>query len=161
MPTMTPKAIYDGSNGEASKALYDRLEQLGPVGVVALNLFRAQKCSARAKKYRGGIRGKGSYKDMAYDRKQWSMGNLCQVLGEHAEALGITWGWKVDSAQSYHCWVLYVEIPTGQVSFHTDRRGHGPDYPGDWDGQRDVCAGRICDWCERLLEHERAGRTPC
>jgi hypothetical protein len=151
---MTPHQIYLASDGEATKALYARLGELGPVGAVALNLFRAQKCSARAKVYRGGIAGKGRYRDMAYDRKQWSMGNLVQVLGRHAAELGIRWGWKIDPEQSYHRWVLYVDLPTGQVSFHSEQRGAGPDYPADWDGIRDVCAGRICDWCELLLEGE-------
>ena len=117
---MDVDAIYRGSDGEATKELYRALEQLGPRGIVALNVFRAQKCSERAKCYRGGIRGKGSYSSMAYDRKQWSMGNLAMVLSRHAAALGIAWGWKIDPAQSYHCWVLYIDLPTGQVSFHAD-----------------------------------------
>lgn len=153
---MTPREVYEGSNGDATKALYTRLEALGPAGVVGLNLFRASKCSARAKVYRGGIRGQGSFKSMAYNRKHWSMANLCKVLSEHAQALGITWGWKHDPAQPVHCWVLYVDLPTGQVSFHDGARGHGPDYPGNWDGVREVSAVRIVAWVESLLEKEVA-----
>ena len=47
---------YQGSDGEATRALYAELQQRGPVGVIAVNLFRAQKNSARAKVYRGGVR---------------------------------------------------------------------------------------------------------
>ena len=32
-------------------------------------------------------------------------------------------------------WVLYVELPAGQVSFHSPTRGTGPDYTRDWDQQ--------------------------
>jgi len=31
-------------------------------------------------------------------------------------------------------WVVYFELPQGQVSFHSPTRGSGPDYPGEWDG---------------------------
>src|ERR1051326_7628212 len=115
---MTTLEIYNGSDGAATKALYARLELLGPVGLVALNLFRAQKCSERAKVYRGGVPGRGSFKAMAYERKQWSMGNLCKVLQEHAQGLQLRWGWKEDPGQEYYPWVLYVDLPSGQVSFH-------------------------------------------
>jgi hypothetical protein len=47
--------------------------------------------------------------------------------------------------------VLYVEIPTGQMSFHTERRGDGPDYHGAWDGAATTGPERICRWCELLL----------
>ncbi|OFX03910.1 MAG: hypothetical protein A3E78_07455 [Alphaproteobacteria bacterium RIFCSPHIGHO2_12_FULL_63_12] len=137
--------IYEGSDGEATKALYAELQALGPIGIVAVNLFRAQKCSARAKVYRG--RG---YRDAAYDRKQWSMDNLVDVLLEHS-SLGLTWGWKEDPRAEYHKWVLYVELPVGQVSFHTLTRGKGPDYPGDWDGRKDVSPGRICQFVAKVF----------
>jgi hypothetical protein len=42
----TPDAltIYRGSDGEATKELYRRLESKGPLGLISLNLFRAAKC---------------------------------------------------------------------------------------------------------------------
>ena len=143
--------IYHGSDGQATRYLYALLETRGECGRVALNLFRAQKCSSRAKVYHGGIRGGSSYRDMAYDRKQWSMENLCKILTDKAEELGILWGWKLDPGQTFHRWVLYVDIPTGQVSFHTASRGQGPDYVGDWDGAH-ASAERIIKWVESLIE---------
>lgn len=140
-------AIYEGSDGEATKRLYQRLEALGPVGHVAVNLFRAHKSSARAKVYRGG-----GYRGLAYERKGWAMDNLVAILAEQAAELGIRWGWGEDAAQEYHRWVLYVDVPTGQVSFHTERRGGGPDYPAAWDGERNTGATRICRWISQLLE---------
>jgi hypothetical protein len=142
--------VYEGSSGDATKALYERLGGLGPAGTIALNLFRAQKNSARAKVYRR------RYKHAAYDRKQWAMGNLAQALCDHADALNIRWGWGEDPAQEYHRVVLYLDLPTGQVSFHTDVRGDGPDYPGEWDGVRGQSAARICAWTARVLAHESA-----
>lgn len=138
--------VYEGSDGDATKELYLRLEQLGSIGCIAMNLLRAQKNSARAKVYRG--RG---YRGMAYDRKQWAMDNLAQILVAHADAIGIRWGWGVDPKQPAHNQVLYVDLPTGQVSFHTAPRGQGPDYPGQWDGALGQSTGRICMWCARLL----------
>jgi hypothetical protein len=138
--------IYEGSNGDATKALYTKLEALGPAGVVAMNLFRASKCSARAKVYRGG-----GFRRDAYDRKNWSIANLCTALNSgRAQA---PWGWKQDPHQEFHCWVLYVDLPTGQTSFHSATRGEGPDYPGDWDGVPEASAGRILRWIENLFQN--------
>lgn len=143
--------VYSGSDADATRALYARLERLGPAGTIAVNLLRAQKNSARAKVYRGGERGRGSYRSMAYERKQWAMGQLTKALSDHGQACGITWGWGIDQAQEYHNVVLYVDLPTGQVSFHTDRREVGPDYAGKWDGVRGVSPERVCSFAAQLL----------
>lgn len=141
--------IYQGSDGEATKRFYASLESTGPVGRIAMNLFRAQKCSARAKVYRGG-NGRGSYRGMAYDRKNWSMEQLCAILLTEGEGLAV-WGWKLDPAAAFHSWVLYVDLPElGQVSFHAAMRGEGPDYTGQWDGQH-KSAERIIQFCDRVL----------
>jgi hypothetical protein len=152
---MTLREVYEvylGSDGERTRALYARLEALGAAGVVALNLFRAQKCSSRAKVYRGGLPGLGSFRGAAYERKQWSLDNVCAELEQHAGELGLRWGWREDARQVFHRWVLYVELPTGQVSFHAAARGRGPEYPGEWDGKVDASAGRIVTWAARLLK---------
>ena len=146
---MNVHEIYVGSNGEATQALYAQLQSLGPAGVIALNLFRAQKCSSRAKVYRGR-NGRGSYRSQAYDRKDWSLGNLCAALEEHAASLGIIWGWKEDQAQEYHSWVLYVVLPSGQVSFHGAAPKSSQRFAGEWDGSRES-ASRILLYTESLL----------
>lgn len=153
--------IYQGSCGAATKAYYKELERLGPIGVLAMNLFRAQKCSARAKLYRGGIRGRGSYKSMAYERKAWSMENLCSVLLEHGAKLAIRWGWKQDPKVLFdeqESWVLYVDLPQGQVSFHNRVKYAGPLYAGDWDGFRASCDRILafCDWVMVKAKEEDA-----
>lgn len=144
-------AVYNGSDGEATTALYRRLDGFGVLGKVAVNVFRAQKTSERAKAYRGGQGGK-SYRQMAYDRKAWSIENLCRVLGEHAGGLGITWGWAIDSRREAHEHILYVDLPTGQISWHNGERYAGPDYAKPWDGIPGQAAQRICAWIAQVLE---------
>jgi hypothetical protein len=144
--------VYSGSDGELTKRYYQQLEQLGPVGILAMNLFRAQKCSARAKVYRGGVRGRGSYRSMAYERKSWSMGLLASVLSAHGRSLGVTWGWKQDQNVVFDggaSWVMYVDLPNGQVSFHSPTRMPGPDYAGEWCGEHRSEA-RILEFCDGL-----------
>ena len=138
--------IYQGSDGERTKALYVRLGLLGSVGTVAVNLFRAQKASERAKVYRGG-----GYRGIAYDKKQWSIDQLCAALQTEAAPLGLVWGWGLDEKQPVHRHVLYVELPTGQVSFHSGVRGPGPDYALGWDGMPGQAPDRITRWIGRLL----------
>lgn len=145
--------VYTGSDGAVTRRFYDELTEHGAIGVIAVNLFRAQKCSTRAKAYRGGIRGKGSYKSMAYDTKNWALQNLVRELESHAAALGIEWGWKLDTQVVFGqepSWVLYVELPEfGQVSFHSPNRGIGPDFAGEWD-QQHKSAERVIAFCDSV-----------
>lgn len=137
--------IYQGSDGAATRALFAELGTLGSIGLLAVNLFRACKASERAKEYRRG------YAAVAYEKKQWAMANLCASLCADAAAFGIAWGWGVDLAQPVYRRVLYIDLPTWQVSFHTAERGRGPDYPGQWDGAPGQSAGRVCAFVGRLL----------
>jgi hypothetical protein len=146
--------IYRGSDGEATKALYAELQQHGVIGALAVELFRAQKASERAKVYRGGVRGRGSYRGMAYDRKQWAMDNLCKALAQSCSLL--QWGWGLDEKQEFHRHVLYVDLPTGQVSFHTSQRGVGPDYGKPWDGAPCQSPERIIHWVAEVLAPQEA-----
>jgi hypothetical protein len=142
---------YNGSDADATRALYGDLEQRGHPGRIAMNLMRAMKNSARAKLYRGGD-SKGSYRASAYSTKNWSIAQLCKVLAYSADDLGIVWGWQADPEQEYHSMVLYVEIPGfGQASFHTKDRGEGPDYPNRWDGVRGQTAERILRFAAAVL----------
>lgn len=143
--------IYAGSDGDATKALYQQLQLAGPRGLVAIDLFRACKASERAKAYRGGQRGRGSFRRMAYEKKSWAIENLAANLSDRAADLGIVWGWGIDPSQDYHRDVLYIDLPAGQVSFHTAPRSKGPDYPGEWDGARGQASMRICQFCLQTL----------
>jgi hypothetical protein len=146
---MNAAEVYETSDGVLTKRYYAELEKRGAAGLVALNLFRAQKCSSRAKVYRGGIGGVGSFRGMAYERKQWSLDQLAQILTAHGAGLGIRWGWKRDPKQTFIPWVLYVDLPGGQVSFHSPNRGGGMDYAGEWDGEH-RSAERILAFCDQV-----------
>lgn len=150
----TIMSTYAGSDGNATQNLYAQLTVKGPAGIVAVNLLRASKCSERAKKYKGGD-ARGSYRQQAYQRKQYSLECLDRELRTHAEALGIKWGWGRDPTQQRHDAVLYVDLPTGQVSFHTEVKGMGPDYPGEWDGIRGAGASRIIAWAGTLFVNQK------
>jgi hypothetical protein len=143
-------AVYNGSNGEATRAMYERLTAIGPRGDLAVNLFRAHKTSHRAKKYRGG-NGRGSFRGQSYDTKQWSIGNICRLLVANGEAWRYTWGWGRDEKAIGFEHVLYVDIPPGQVSYHSEYRGDGPDYSGKWDGVINAGADRISRYCAMLF----------
>lgn len=153
MNFMEVMAVYNGSNGDETVAMYKRLEALGPAGVIAMNLFRCTKASGRAKVYRG--RGSRAWRAQAYDKKNWSIGLLAAALAEHAASLGIAWGWGVDEllakTDDPHVHVIYVDLPEGQVSFHTDERRPGPDHPTGWDQVRGAGPTRICKHVSALL----------
>lgn len=147
--------VFAGSDAEATKAYYATLLKRGPAGQVAVNLMRAQKCSSRAKLYRGGIRGVGSFRSMAYDTKNWAMANLCQVLEKHGQKLKITFGWKRDPLVvfgQHPSWVLYIDLPQGQVSFHSPNRLSDHDYRGEWDKEH-RSGERILVFCDSVHDH--------
>lgn len=150
--------VYNGSSGEITSEYYRQLRIIGPLGIVAMNLFRAQKCSARAKAYR-----KGRWIRDAYERKQYSIEQLCLTLEEHGSQLGITYGWKEDPnvlfggeyEESKSSWVLYIDLPIGQVSFHSPTRSKvGPLYPGEWDGIKGASIMRVLQFCDETFAHK-------
>ncbi len=153
--------IYNGSDGEATRRLYQRLCGIGPAGMIGMNLFRASKTSARAKLYRGG-NGRGSYKSQAYDTKQWSIGQLCDALRTNP-GVNLEWGWGTDDSMDNtdpHRHVLYIDLPTGQVSFHTPAPFQGPQYQKPWDGVKQMGPTRICRWVATLFDEPDTSDIP-
>jgi len=140
---MRAHEVFYQNNGDVTKNYYAELSNKKPLGPIAVALFRAQKRSKRAKDYR-----RGKWKRAAYDVKNWSIGELCRLLLETK----INWGWKRDPKTPGYEWVLYVELPDGygQCSFHNPSRGLGPEFSGDWDGQR-LSAERIISFCEYVF----------
>lgn len=149
------RAVYDGSNGGATRSYCTRMEQKGQLGRIAAQLFRVQKASSRAKVYRGGIQccngRRDSYRDLAYQRKNECIAKMCDVLD--ADSCGLIWGWGVDPKQSRATYVLYVDLPQGQVSFHATRKYVGPDYTGKWGGSRES-ESRIITFCDGVMNIE-------
>ena len=72
-----------------------------------------------------------------YFEKEIAIKNAVGVALE----LGIKFGWKFDPVREM--WVVYFELPTGQVSFHTMERFSGPEYFGEWDGVAGMSRKRI------------------
>lgn len=142
---------YYGSDGDRTKALYDRLKAMGPAGHVAVNLLRACKNSERAKAYKSR-RSVGA----AYGTKEWAIGELIGTLMAHADSLGIAWGWGRDEKTVNFENVLYIEVPdSGQISFHIGYRGAGPDHVNPWDGVRGVAAARVIRYANAILGIEQ------
>jgi hypothetical protein len=151
---MNPREVMDQNDGETTKAFYALLSKHGPIGELAVAIFRSQKRSGRAKEYR-----RGKWRRAAYDVKAWSMSEIDRILSTRGAELGIAHGWKQDPATVFGedaSWVLYVSLPNGQVSFHSPTRGPGPDYAGDWDGQH-ASRERVISFCEQVLAGELRG----
>lgn len=142
---MLASSVFEQKNGDVTKAYYAGLSKRGYNGLLAVALFRAQKRSTAAKSYRPGP----GYRGKAYDVKEWSIDQAVIVLSSYN--FGFTWGWGIDyhlrakGDPNHH--VLYVDLPTGQCSFHTGNRGTGPQYEGKWnpgDGSKNAIL-RYCD----------------
>ena len=142
---MTANEAFDGSDAAETRSFVKRLREMGVEGAIAAELFRCQKASTRAKMYHG------KYRNRAYARKGDSLGILCAALKSNPQ---YTWGWKLDPGENFATWVLYVELPQGQVSFHARERGDGPDYVSEWDGQHES-EDRILAYCDSILAERR------
>lgn len=133
--------VFRQNDGEVTKAYYAKMNSMGVDGQLAVALFRAQKRSTAAKSYRGN-----KYRHAAYDVKNWSLSEICRILDSRP---GTSWGWKRDPGTPGYEWVLYVDLPTGQCSFHSADRLQGPDYSGDWDRSK-ASAERIIAFCDMV-----------
>jgi hypothetical protein len=89
-----------------------------------------------------------------YAEKERALRAICAL----APAAGVVFGWGGDPESHAARWVLYVDLPAGQVSWHTRSRGTGPTYKGRWDGVRDAAAGRIAEQ-QRELSQGAASAT--
>jgi hypothetical protein len=127
------RKVYDGSNGGRTRSFCCALGKIGQLGMIAAELFRVQKASARAKVYSGGITGRYgnvSYQTLAYKRKGRCLSVLCKLL--QADACGLTWGcsrWDRDRAIG-HFLPAVRQGESGQQRTGPPQRDHhgtGPD----------------------------------
>lgn len=146
LPSSVARRIFDQSDGDTTKAFYAELNKKGLHGQLGVALFRAQKRSTAAKKYR-----RGAWRRDAYDVKNWSLSEVCRIMEAMcAFDLGFAWGWQEDSYTPGFPWVLYVDLPGhGQCSFHSAVRLSGPDYSGKWDGLRNS-REHILSFCDAV-----------
>lgn len=150
---MKAESVFKGSDGEVTKEYYKQLiNRQKNLGQLAVGLFRALKCSSRAKEYR-----KRRWTNEAYDRKRWSIGEIVKILSAHPNLFaqyGIDWGWKEDPNtvfEDHASFVFYCDLPEGQVSFHCRERGEGKDYSKEWDGARGMSYVRIINFCDKVF----------
>jgi hypothetical protein len=137
--------VFNQSDGEVTKTYYAKMNARGLQGQLAVSLFRAQKRSIAAKKYK-----RGRFVRDAYDVKNWSISEICRILATMQDfEMAPRWGWKRDPSTPGYEWVLYVDLPTGQCSFHTASRLNGPDFDGEWDGIG-MSKERICRYCDMV-----------
>ena len=54
--------------------------------------------------------------------------------------------------------VLYVDLPQGQVSFHSRVKYDGPEYGGDWDGKY-KSEERIVEFADAVVARSVANTT--
>ena len=125
-----------------------------PLGRLLIALRTAHEASARAKsRAADGLRLReyddGSrYRWANYHRSRQARENdyaekraaVAEAVGLAKEA-GINFGWQRNG--SLIPWVVYFDLPTGQVSFHVENRGDGPDYDKPWDGVQNASGDRI------------------
>lgn len=122
--------VYYGSDGAATRKFCSTLEKISHLGKIAAQLFRSQKASSKAKVYRGSLKrssgSRTSYRDLAYQRKGECLTKLCDLLSE--DSCGLIWGWGRDKNTNMHTPrnVIYIELPQGQVSFHSNGKCKGP-----------------------------------
>jgi len=70
--------------------------------------------------------------------------NSLEAAAEAALQCGIAAGWhENDDRESPIPYILYFDLPVGQVSFHSKAKCGLPEYSGEWDRVRDVSGQRI------------------
>ena len=106
----------------------------------------------RRREYNDGSRYSGANyyrsrraRDHDYYEKRIAISNAVKLATE----AGVKFGWRRDG--SLVPWVVYFEVPTGQVSFHDSTRGEGSDYDQPWDGVRNASGERISSAIEALV----------
>lgn len=130
-----------------------------PYAVLLRAVRKAQSHSEQAKSrpsnartfgdYRGSNRSKHAYH--AYrgsrDARQRDYSEKASALDEAAVAAqecGVNAGWQPNSDKDSPVpYIVYFDLPTGQVSFHTTSDCGLPRYDGEWDQETEVAQARI------------------
>ena len=143
---------YCASDRGATRRLLASLRGAGPKGRIAAGLLKAMKASSRAKKYRGGYRHDNGdvteFSKYSYRRKQAGLKEVCLQL--ELDPCGMTWGWGTDSKNAEAPHVLYIDLPQGQVAFHSTKRYAGPNYSGKKSAKHSE--RRVISFCHDVFE---------
>ncbi len=129
--------VFNKRDGNATVALCVELSKRGLLSAAAVCLYQAQYSSARAKTYRRRSKG------YSYERKNTALMRMPRWLSR----ADIHYGWGYDATSKNYEHVLYVELATGQCSFHSSERGDGPEFKGSWNLEVDSMTSvfRFCD----------------
>jgi hypothetical protein len=138
-----------------------------PFGRLLLALREARECNDRAKSraanglhidYYFGF-DSSRYAQANYRRSRdarWSdyrqKSLALDAACSEAQRTTIRWGWAQDKLVEDAPFVIYFDLPSGQVSFHAEFRGDGLDYGGEWDGVEDAAWCRIEDAIQLTLD---------
>lgn len=136
---------FESRNPSVTVAFQSSLLSRGVAGQLAFGVFRAQKRSTVAKGQR-----RGKYRRGCYDGKNEALKYVDSLMQIHARNLGLTWGWGIDRSQEYHSSVLYVDLPTGQCSFHSESSVSTTVYRGNWD-RKSNSRDAILAYCDEVL----------
>lgn len=122
------EVAFDASDASLTIGYQDALLQRGAIGQVAFGLFRAQKRSAKAKKYRRSNRRN------AYDSKNDAIKYVDAALTLSKDVDYIEgWGWQYDPATIGYENVLYVQTCFGQCSYHCAQKFSDKVFRWEWD----------------------------
>ena len=154
MTASIPSAIevFYQHNGDVTRAYYQHLTDThGARGRLAVALFRALK---RSKDPQGiGYRRVSRRKTESYDKAEafnWAVQEIIRGLSLSI-TLDYAWGWRDG--------FLFVDLPTGQVSFICEDRGFAPLY----EKQTELCVStdiRIIQFCDSLDRESFARSHP-
>lgn len=142
--------VFKQRDGEATVTLCIELSKRGLLGAAAVCLYQAQYSSARAKTYRRRSKG------YSYERKNIALMRMPRWL----ERSSIEYGWGFDATSKNYENVLYVELATGQCSFHSSERGDGPEFKGRWNPEVDSMTS-VFRFCDQVLSLEMESPAIC
>lgn len=137
--------------------MLNQLRLHGRVGMIGAALLNCQKESSNAKKHLKGHAGAIQSRRLSRERYQQKHQAMAALQVHLKEYQTFNWGWAPDPnpSKSSAVHVLYVDLPTGQVGFHsTQMLGRNAKvYTGQWDGQNKNME-RIFKFCEDILNRK-------
>lgn len=142
--------VFRKRDGNLTVSLCVELAKRGLLGAAAVCLYQAQYSSARAKTYRR------SSKRVSYERKNIALMRMPRWLSR----ADIAYGWGYDATSKNYEHVLYVELATGQCSFHSSERGDGPEFSGKWDSQGNSLTS-VFAFCDSVLSLQMESPAIC